>query len=61
MKAPITVMKIGAGHYEASALVVETGYGEFYDHCQFWGYQKREIPKLYRMRLAEKGYKLAIL
>jgi hypothetical protein len=61
MKAPITVRRIGAGHYEASALVVEIGYGEFYDWCQFMGYQKREIAKLYRRRLTEKGYKLATL
>lgn len=45
------------GAWEVSALVRD-GREVFLDHCQFFDYTKREAIKLFKERVADKGYTL---
>lgn len=47
------------GAYELSALVREPNTPfDFYEHCQYFGYTKKEAARLFREHLANKNMKI---
>ena len=58
MKTPITIDRNRDGSYSATAWIVDN-YGIGLTSCQFYGYTKREIPKLMREYLNRNGYQRA--